>query len=389
MLGLRGCRLGILFPEIVEMQVRAIARAAARLKKEGKNPIPEIMVPLVGTGAEMALERQRLEAVVKDVFAAEGVRCACMIGTMVELPRACLVADKLAENAEFFSFGTNDLTQTTFGYSRDDAEGKFLSEYLEQKILPVNPFESLDREGVGQLMQHRHRARSQAAAGPGDRHLRRARRRPGVGRVLPRAWVELRQLRARARADRAPGGGAGGARVHARVTADPFDWEARAHPEVRRRTEEREELLASSPSRSRDSRDRDSGRAARSDAHGVPGRPRSHHPLEGVPPPQAQDAGLHRPRWRPLPHAPDAHHGGDAGRALDRARAQPERGPDRGDCAGPRPGPHAVRACRRIRPGDVPAARVPPQRAERARGRGARKGWPRAQPHAAKCATAS
>ena len=153
MLGLRGCRLGILFPEIVEMQVRAIARAAVRLKKEGKDPIPEIMVPLVGTGAEMALERQRLDSVVKDVFATESVDVPCMIGTMVELPRACLVADQLAQNAEFFSFGTNDLTQTTFGYSRDDAEGKFLTEYLEQKILPVNPFETLDREGVGALMR--------------------------------------------------------------------------------------------------------------------------------------------------------------------------------------------------------------------------------------------
>ena len=153
MLGLRGCRLGILFPEIVEMQVRAIARAASKLKKEGKNPIPEIMVPLVGTGAEMALERQRLEAVVRQVFAAEGVDVPCMIGTMVELPRACLVADQLAEHAEFFSFGTNDLTQTTFGYSRDDAEGKFLTEYLQQRVLPVNPFESLDRDGVGKLMQ--------------------------------------------------------------------------------------------------------------------------------------------------------------------------------------------------------------------------------------------
>jgi pyruvate,orthophosphate dikinase len=153
MLGLRGCRLGILFPEIVEMQVRAIARAASKLKKEGKNPIPEIMVPLVGTGAEMALERQRLEAVVRQVFAAEGVAVPCMIGTMVELPRACLVADQLAKNAEFFSFGTNDLTQTTFGYSRDDAEGKFLTEYLQQRVLPVNPFESLDRDGVGKLMQ--------------------------------------------------------------------------------------------------------------------------------------------------------------------------------------------------------------------------------------------
>ncbi len=153
MLGLRGCRLGILFPEIVEMQVRAIAKAAAKLKKQGKNPIPEVMVPLVGTGAEMALERERLEAVVKQVFADEGVEVPCLIGTMVELPRACLVADRLAENAEFFSFGTNDLTQTTFGYSRDDAEGKFLNEYLEQKVLPVNPFQSLDREGVGKLMQ--------------------------------------------------------------------------------------------------------------------------------------------------------------------------------------------------------------------------------------------
>jgi pyruvate, orthophosphate dikinase len=153
MLGLRGCRLGILYPEIVEMQVRAIARAASKLRKEGKNPIPEIMVPLVGTGAEMALERQRLEAVVREVFIAEGVAVPCIIGTMVELPRACLVADQLAENAEFFSFGTNDLTQTTFGYSRDDAEGKFLNEYLQQRVLPVNPFESLDRDGVGKLMQ--------------------------------------------------------------------------------------------------------------------------------------------------------------------------------------------------------------------------------------------
>jgi pyruvate,orthophosphate dikinase len=111
------------------------------------------MVPLVGTGAEMKLERDRLEKVVKEVFAAENVNVPCLIGTMVELPRACLVADQLAENAEFFSFGTNDLTQTTFGYSRDDAEGKFLAEYLQEKVLPVNPFESLDRDGVGKLMQ--------------------------------------------------------------------------------------------------------------------------------------------------------------------------------------------------------------------------------------------
>jgi pyruvate,orthophosphate dikinase len=152
MLGLRGCRLGILFPEIVEMQVRAIAQAASNLKKAGKNPHPQIMVPLVGTSQEMSVERERLEKVVKDVFASNGVDVTYKIGTMVEVPRACLVADRLAETAEFFSFGTNDLTQMTYGYSRDDAEGKFLGQYLADKILPVNPFETLDRDGVGQLM---------------------------------------------------------------------------------------------------------------------------------------------------------------------------------------------------------------------------------------------
>jgi pyruvate,orthophosphate dikinase len=152
MLGLRGCRLGILFPEIVEMQVRAIAQAASQLKHAGKNPHPQIMIPLVGTREEMALERDRLEKVVKDVFAAEGVQVTYKIGTMIEVPRACLVADRLAESAEFFSFGTNDLTQMTFGYSRDDAEGKFLGQYLADKILPTNPFETIDRGGVGNLM---------------------------------------------------------------------------------------------------------------------------------------------------------------------------------------------------------------------------------------------
>jgi pyruvate,orthophosphate dikinase len=153
MLGLRGCRLGILFPEIVEMQVTAIAQAAARLKKEGFNPIPEIMVPLVGTRNEMALERERLEGVVKGVFASEGVEVAYKFGACMEVPRACIVADHIAETAEFFSYGTNDLTQTTYGYSRDDAEGKFLGEYLKDKVLPHNPFESIDREGVGELVR--------------------------------------------------------------------------------------------------------------------------------------------------------------------------------------------------------------------------------------------
>jgi pyruvate, orthophosphate dikinase len=153
MLGLRGCRLGILFPEIVEMQVKAIAQASARLKKEGLNPIPEIMIPLVGTRNEMTVERERLEGVVKGVFGAEGVDVAYKFGACIELPRACLVAGNIAESAEFFSYGTNDLTQTTFGYSRDDAEGKFLGEYLKENILLQNPFETLDREGVGELVR--------------------------------------------------------------------------------------------------------------------------------------------------------------------------------------------------------------------------------------------
>jgi pyruvate,orthophosphate dikinase len=153
MLGLRGCRLGILFPEIVEMQVKAIAQAAARLRKEGLNPIPEIMIPLVGTRNEMALERERLEGVVTDVFTAEGVQVAYKFGACMEVPRACLVASQIAETAEFFSYGTNDLTQTTYGYSRDDAEGKFLGEYVAEKILPQNPFQSIDREGVGELVR--------------------------------------------------------------------------------------------------------------------------------------------------------------------------------------------------------------------------------------------
>jgi pyruvate,orthophosphate dikinase len=153
MLGLRGCRLGILFPEIVEMQVKAIARAAARLRKEGLNPVPEIMIPLVGSRNEMAIERDRLESVFNRTVSSEGANVAYKFGACMEVPRACLVASQIAETAEFFSYGTNDLTQTTFGYSRDDAEGKFLGEYLAEKVLPQNPFESIDREGVGELIR--------------------------------------------------------------------------------------------------------------------------------------------------------------------------------------------------------------------------------------------
>ena len=153
MMGLRGCRLGLMFPEINEMQVRAIFEAACDLKKEGLTVKPEIMIPLISHVNELKIDRALLEEVAKEVMQEKGVEIEYMFGTMIEIPRAALTADEVAQYAEFFSFGTNDLTQMTFGYSRDDAEGKFLSKYVEDKILPANPFETLDTKGVGQLMQ--------------------------------------------------------------------------------------------------------------------------------------------------------------------------------------------------------------------------------------------
>ena len=153
MMGLRGCRLGLMFPEINEMQVRAIFEAACDLKKEGLTVKPEIMIPLISHVNELKIDRTLLETVAKEVMQEKGIEVEYMFGTMIEIPRAALTADEVAEYAEFFSFGTNDLTQMTFGYSRDDAEGKFLSKYVEDKILPQNPFETLDTKGVGQLMQ--------------------------------------------------------------------------------------------------------------------------------------------------------------------------------------------------------------------------------------------
>src|SRR3989449_492388 len=155
MLGLRGCRLGIMFPEITEMQVRAIFEAACRLKREGVDVRPEIMIPLVGLPEELRIERQALEKEAKSVMDREGISVAYKFGTMIEIPRAALVADKIADHAEFFSFGTNDLTQTTMGYSRDDAEPKFLLDYVEQGILPRNPYQTIDRDGVGQRIAAR------------------------------------------------------------------------------------------------------------------------------------------------------------------------------------------------------------------------------------------
>ncbi len=151
MLGHRGCRLGITAPDIYAMQVEAIARAAAARKRDGGDPRPEIMVPLVGAEAELAGLRERIADVVARVLADEGVELEIPIGTMIEVPRAALVADAIARHADFFSFGTNDLTQMTFGFSRDDV-GSFLPHYLEAKILPRDPFASIDRDGVGRLV---------------------------------------------------------------------------------------------------------------------------------------------------------------------------------------------------------------------------------------------
>lgn len=153
MLGHRGCRLGITFPEVYEMQARAIFRATANLRRRGVDARPEIMIPLVAHVRELAFLRERIEAVRREVEAETGLDLKVRIGTMIEVPRAALTAGEIAQVAEFFSFGTNDLTQTTFGFSRDDAEGKFLHHYLAEKILPENPFVSLDAAGVGRLIQ--------------------------------------------------------------------------------------------------------------------------------------------------------------------------------------------------------------------------------------------
>ncbi len=152
MLGHRGCRLGITFPEIYEMQVYAIMEAACEVIKQGIKAIPEIMIPLVGHYNELKILRESTEKICQEVMNKYNVNIEYKIGTMIELPRAALTADEIAEYAEFFSFGTNDLTQTTFGFSRDDA-GKFLKEYVEKKILPVDPFVSIDVNGVGQLIE--------------------------------------------------------------------------------------------------------------------------------------------------------------------------------------------------------------------------------------------
>lgn len=153
MLGFRGCRLGIIYPEIYEMQIRAIVDSCIELVREGVDVVPHIMMPLVGTQSEMKRLRAMVETLAAQRMNENGVEFAYEVGTMIEVPRAALVAGEIAEFAEFFSFGTNDLTQTTFGYSRDDAEGKFLAEYVTMHVLEAHPFRVLDRDGVGRLVR--------------------------------------------------------------------------------------------------------------------------------------------------------------------------------------------------------------------------------------------
>ena len=153
MLGTRGVRLGIRFPELPSMQVRAIFEAACTVKREGVDVHPEVMIPLTSHVNELRVQQTTLESVAKEVMDEFGIEVSYKFGTMIEIPRAALTADEMAEVAQFFSFGTNDLTQTTFGISRDDAESGFLIQYQQDGILPRNPFATIDAAGVGKLME--------------------------------------------------------------------------------------------------------------------------------------------------------------------------------------------------------------------------------------------
>ena len=153
MLGHRGCRLGLTYPDIYEMQVRAIVEAACQLSREGLNPHPEIMIPMVMDAAELHALKARLQHLTEEIECWGGQSMSIKFGTMIELPRAALVAGQLAPEVDFFSFGSNDLTQMTFGFSRDDAEEKFLRFYMSHRLLPANPFDTLDETGVGRLIR--------------------------------------------------------------------------------------------------------------------------------------------------------------------------------------------------------------------------------------------
>jgi len=152
MLGHRGCRLAVTYPEIARMQTRAIIEAAIEVLKEGVEVKPEIMIPLVGIQEEMIFVKEVVKSTAEEVIKEKGTELEYLIGTMIEIPRASFIADEIAKEAEFFSFGTNDLTQMGFGFSRDDA-GKFIGEYLDKEILPKDPFQSIDQKGIGKLVE--------------------------------------------------------------------------------------------------------------------------------------------------------------------------------------------------------------------------------------------
>ncbi len=172
MLGLRVCRLGIVYPEIYAMQIRAIFEAAVALRERGVDVRPDVMIPGVGTEEEMRVTADAVKKIADEIIADAGVDLTYHVGTMIELPRACIIADKLAEIAEFFSFGTNDLTQTTYGYSRDDAEGSFIPFYLAHKILKEDPFQVLGSRRRRRVDARRHRQRPRNAPRSEDRDLR-------------------------------------------------------------------------------------------------------------------------------------------------------------------------------------------------------------------------
>ncbi len=211
MLGFRGCRLAIAFPEIAEMQARAIFEAAVEAEKTtGKPVVPEVMVPLITGKREFDIVKEVIDATAKKVEAETGAKLTYQVGTMIELPRAALMAGEIAQTAEFFSYGTNDLTQTTYGISRDDA-GTFLGAYVQKGILEADPFVTLDPRRCRRTGEDRHRARPQGAPGHQARHLRRAWRRSGLGRLLRGGRARLRVVLALPRADRPPRRRPGGA----------------------------------------------------------------------------------------------------------------------------------------------------------------------------------
>ncbi len=209
MLGLRGDRLGIMMPDVSEMQVRAIFRAAARVQHEGGVVKAKIMIPLAGHVNELTVMRELVERVAEEVFEELHTTVKFDYGTMVEVPRAALTADEMAREAEFFSFGTNDLTQTTFGMSRDDAEAKFLSHYVKEGILRSNPFQTAGRGGCREADRDGGEARAKHEAGPASGDLRGAWRGPEEHCVLPPNWVGLRELRGVQSTGCASSGGAG------------------------------------------------------------------------------------------------------------------------------------------------------------------------------------